>query len=56
MGNKLEDIEIKKTANNTFWWYYQYKKINPNKNKMKSHTKIFLFTTLDMWWSKIWNT
>ena len=22
---------------------------------MNSHTKIFLFNTLDMWWLKIWN-
>ena len=49
MSNNIKDISIK---NYTYYFFddiINVKKFDPNNIKqMKSHTKIFLFTTLDM--------
>ena len=52
MSNKFNDIDMKNGL------YYQYKKIftQIKLRRMKSHTKVFIFTTLDMQQSKISNT
>ena len=49
MNNKIKDIRIK-TTHTTFSMILSISKfLNQTKSKqMKSHTKIFLFTTLDL--------
>ena len=58
MSNKVKDINIK-----THTYYFFSMALSVYKiliqiilESMKGHTKIFLFTILDMWRSKIWNS
>ena len=56
MSNKFKDIDIK---NHTYYFFgdiVNVKAFDLNKIKIdESHTKIFLFTILDMWKSKVQN-
>ena len=56
MGNKIKDIDIKQHTN-YFLMILSIPKslIQVILKQIKSHGKIFLFTTLDMWRSKIQN-
>ena len=56
MGNKIKDIDIKQYTN-YFLMILSIPKslIQVILKQIKSHGKIFLFTTLDMWRSKIQN-
>ena len=44
MSNKFKDIDIRK-PHILFWWYYQYKKFDPNKIKIdeKLYKNILLY-------------
>ena len=52
MSNKLKNID-KKPHILLFRWCYQYKKILIQIKLRYLLLKLILFTTLDMWWSKI---
>ena len=46
MGNKFKDIDTKNDR--CYFFNVNINIKNFDRSKMKSHTKIFLFTTLDM--------
>ena len=48
MSNIFKDIDIKKLYTILFGVMINKKNLDANKIKLKSHTKIFLFTTSDM--------
>ena len=60
MSNKFKDVDIKIKMYYFLGDIINIKSFDPNKTKldkrMKSHTKIFLFTTLNMLRSKIRTT
>ena len=57
MSNKVKDIDIKHCTYYFFDGIINIKNFDPNNKwkKIKSHAKVFLFTTLDIWRSKIGN-